>query len=93
MLPFTLEQMIGASAEHLSAVVQWYCWGFTTGLLVKDILLCVPILSKFLSFDIMPVVLLVLGSLSLSAVLEMDCLCNKWLNTHDKTGNSLKHIF
>ena len=27
MLPFTLDQMIGASAEHLSAVVQWYCWG------------------------------------------------------------------
>ena len=24
MLPFTLDQMIGASAEELSAVVQWY---------------------------------------------------------------------
>ena len=28
MLPFTLDQMIGASAEELSAVVQWYYWGF-----------------------------------------------------------------
>ena len=27
MLPFTLDQMIGASAEELSAVVQWYYWG------------------------------------------------------------------
>ena len=27
MLPFSLDQMIGASAEQLSAAVQWYCWG------------------------------------------------------------------
>ena len=27
MLPFTLDQMIGASAEELSAVVQWYTGG------------------------------------------------------------------
>ena len=26
MLPFTLDQMIGASADELSAVVQWYYW-------------------------------------------------------------------
>ena len=44
-LPFTLDQMIGASAEHFSAVVQWYCWGFTISLFLKDILLCVPIPS------------------------------------------------
>ena len=93
MLPFTLDQMIGASAEHLSAVVQWYCWGFTIGLFLKDILVCVPISSQFLSFDILPVVLLVLGSLSLSAVLVMDCLCHKWLDTRDKTGNPIKLIF
>ena len=30
MLPFTLDQMIGASAEELSAVVQWYWWGWIT---------------------------------------------------------------
>ena len=93
MLLFTLDQMIGASAEHLSAVTQCYCWGFTIGLLLKDILLCVPIPSRLLSFDILPVVLLVLGSLSLSAVLVMDCLCHKHLDTRDKTGNPIKLIF
>ena len=34
MLPFTLDQMIGASAEELSAVVQWYYWGFIIGKLM-----------------------------------------------------------
>ena len=38
-------------------------------------------------------VLLVLGTLSLSAVLIMDCLCHKWLDTRDKTGNPIKLIF
>ena len=31
MLPFALDEMIGASAEVLSAAVQWYCWGFDIG--------------------------------------------------------------
>ena len=34
-----------------------------------------------------------LGSLSLSAVLIMDCLCHKWLDINDKTGNPIKLIF
>ena len=38
-------------------------------------------------------VFLVLGSLSLSAAQIMDCLCHKWLDTHDKTGNPIKLIF
>ena len=43
MLPFALDQMIGASAEEISATVQWYCWGFDIALLLKDVLQCVPI--------------------------------------------------
>ena len=42
-LPFALDQMIGASAEELSAAVQWFCWGFDIALLLVHILQCVPI--------------------------------------------------
>ena len=94
MLPFTLDQMVGAPAEELSAVVQWYYWGYNIGLLVQDSLQSVSaIVSQQLRFNILPTSLLVLGSLSLSAVLVMDCLCHKWLDTHDKTVNPLKLIF
>ena len=42
MLPFTLDQMIAALAEELSAVVQWYYWwGYNVGL--QHNLHCVPI--------------------------------------------------
>ena len=93
MLPFILDQMIGASAEELSAVVQWYWWGYNFGILIKDILVCVPILRQLQFLDIVPMVLLVLGSLSLSVALIMDCLCHKWLDTCDKTGNPIYQAY
>ena len=64
MLPFTLDQMIGAPAEELSAVVQWYYWGFTIGIMIRYIHRCISIPRQLhVQFlDIVPVVLLVLGS-------------------------------
>ena len=47
MLPFTLDQMIGASAEELSAAVQWYWWGFNVLLLNVDTLSCILIHLRF----------------------------------------------
>ena len=89
MLPFTLNQMIVASAEELSAVVQWYYWGFMIGELIRHIHHCISIPQRLQFLDIILVVLLVLGSLCLSAVLIMDCLYHKWLDTNDKTGNPM----
>ena len=93
MLPFALDQMIGASAEELSAAVQWYCWGFHIALLIKHILECVPIPNQLQYLDILPVIFLTLSTLCLSAVLIMDCLYHKWLDTNNKTGNPIKLIF
>ena len=93
MLPFTLDQMIGASAEELSAAVQWYDWGYSMVLMTRNVLFCIPIPNKLQFLDILPVVFLTLGSLSLSAALIMDCLYHKWLDTHNKTGNPIKLIF
>ena len=90
----TLDQMIGASAKELSAAVQWYCWGFTDRPpLSTDVLQCVPIPNQLQYLDILPVIFLTLGTLCLSAVLIMDCLYHKWLDTNNKTGNPIKLIF
>ena len=93
MLPFALDQMIGASAEELSAAVQWYCWGFNIALLMKEVLECIPIPNQLQYLDILPVIFLTFGTLCLSAVLIMDCLYHNWLDTNNKTGNPLKLIF
>ena len=43
MLPFTLDQMIGASAEDLSAAIQWYLWGYFGGMLALKMCRCIPL--------------------------------------------------
>ena len=93
ILPFTLDQMIGASAEDLSAVVQWYCWGLNIAQLINHLLLCMQFIKQLQLSVIYPIILLALASVSLCAVLLMDCLFHKWLDTRDKTGNPIKLIF
>ena len=90
ILPFSLDQMIGASAEELSAVVQWYCWSMNTAMLASKLLKCVPFPSQPPFQDILPLVLL---TFCFSAVLVMDCVCHKRLDIHDETGNPIKLIF
>ena len=85
--------MIGASAEQLSAAVQWYYWGLGIGDLLKEILKYVPIPNQLQHMEILPVFYLTLATLCFSAVLIMDCLYHKWLDTNNKTGNPIKLIF
>ena len=93
MLPFALDQMIGASAEELSAAVQWYCWGITIGNLFEDILQCVPIPNQLQPWEILQIISLTIGTLCWSAALIMDCLYHKWLDTNNTTGNPIKLIY
>ena len=93
MLPFALDQMIRASAEQLSAAVHWFFWGFNNGVLLKDVLECVPIPDQLQYLDILLMIFLTLATLCLSTVLIMDCLYHKWLDTNNKTGNPIKLIF
>ena len=90
-LPFTLDQMIGASAEELSAAVQWYFWGFYIPTVVWNLLRCTPFPVHIPSIP--AVVLISLATLSLTAVLIMDCLCHKWLDTCDRTANPIKLMY
>ena len=93
MLPFALDQMIGASAEQLGAAVHWYIWVFNTGVLLEIVLEYIQIPDQLQYLDILPVIFLTLATLCLSAVLIMDCLYHKWLDTNNKTGNPIKLIF
>ena len=93
ILPFALDQMIGASAEDLSAIVQWYCWGLTFAQLTSNFLQFIPFPLQLQRLDFFALLLLMFSSVGLSASLIMDCLCHKWIDTHKKTGNPIKLIF
>ena len=80
---------------QMPIAVQWYFYqgGYYIALLMKEMLQCVPIPNQLQYLDILPNIFLTLGTLCLSAVLIMDCLYRKWLDTNNKTGNPIKLIF
>ena len=96
MLPFTLDQMIGASADELSAVVQWYYWIWSSTYLIFGSFPCVlqlfPKQLKFLN-NFPVIILITFGTLCLSTALVLDCLFHKWLKIYRTTSRPLKLIF
>ena len=89
-LPFIIDQMIGASADDISAVVQWYCWAVAVGVLIQNLPVCLilPLFQQhILEFY------LALTFISLSVALLSDCLCHRWLDVHFRSSNPFKIIF
>ena len=65
LLPFTLDQMIGATGEELSAAAHWFYWTFFVGLLVLCCLLCVR--GEIFDDTLQSLVFLTLGTMCLLA--------------------------
>ena len=86
ILPFILDQMIGASADDISAIVQWYYWAYSLGISFKYFSL-IQLQKNLLE------ICLILIFLCLSSVLITDCLCHKWLDIHYKSSSPFKTIF
>ena len=93
LLPFTLDQMMGETAEELSAAVQWYWWGFSAGILTQKSLECITIFSTTPLQVIIAVLGLALSTFSISTIILSDCLCHHWLDTHHKTNKPIRLIF
>ena len=87
MLPFTIDQMIGDSADDISAVVQWFYWSISIGRPSQYFLIFIPIDQLSLL-----VVCLIIVFLCLSSVLITDCLCHKLLDIHYKSSSPFKTI-
>ena len=86
ILPFIIDQMIGASADDISAIVQWYYWSTSLGIFSQYFIL---LLKEYLIKVISPAVV----TFCLSSVLITDCLCHKWLDIHYTSSSPFKTIF
>ena len=91
MLPFIIDQMIGASADDISAIVQWYYWSISLGE-TTIYLICIVLPIEQLKKNLL-VICLTIVFLCLSSVLITDCLCHKWLDIHYKSSSPFKTIF
>ena len=92
ILPFIIDQMIGASADDIGAAVQWCYWTLSVGTLTHLLFLCLPA-NQHINQQTSTEIVLALSFLSLSVVLITDCVFHKWLDVHFKRNNPFKTIF
>ena len=89
MLPFLTDQVVGATSDELSAVVQWYVWSIDFGFSWSDAIIL---------FGIVPNVQLIgtnvalIFAVPLAVIIISDCLCQQWLDRTHKVTNPIKLI-
>ena len=85
MLPFMTDQLIGATADELSAVVYWFYWVGSLSFALAGSVLC--------SGYTFPLdVIAVLCAACLAMIIVSDCLCQQWLDRTHKITNPIKLI-
>ena len=87
MLPFLSDQIIGASSDELSAVVQWYYWAKHVGFCLCDIILYLIIYRYGIKFGAV-----LIFFVPLAVIIISDCLCQQWLDRTHKVTNPIKLI-
>ena len=94
MPPFTIDQMIGASSEAISAAVQWIWWGWSVVGVTQDLILCLPIVISIPQLTgIQAAMFLAICTFCLSLILITDCLYHHKLEVHFKPCSPLKTAF
>ena len=94
MLPFTIDQMIGASGDTIGAAVQWIWWGWSVGGVTHELLLCLPMVISIPQLTgIQAATMLATVAFCLSLILITDCLYHHKLEVHFKPCSPLKTAF
>ena len=86
MLPFLTDQLIGATSDELSAVVQWYVWSDSLGKGLSQII------TILLFNKIIPSEVVLIFAIPLAVIIISDCLCQQWLDRTHKVTNPIKLI-
>ena len=91
MLPFTIDQMIGASGEDICAAVQWIVWGLSVAGVTHELFLCMPVVISIPQLTgIQAATMLATVTFCLSLILITDCLYHHKLEVHFKPCSPLK---
>ena len=94
MLPFTIDQMIGASGDNIGAAVQWVWWGWSVAAVVHELILCMPVVISIPQLTgIQAALFLAIATFCLSLILITDCLYHHKLEVHFKPCSPLKTGF
>ena len=86
ILPFNIDQMMGASGDELSAVIQWHMFG-------NSIMFSVPIPSvKSLSNLHYLLPSLIISCITIILIIVSHCVFKNWLDTTPQITNPIKLI-
>ena len=92
MLPFMTDQLVGATANELSAVVYWYFWFMNLSWGFVDCITCTNSFFKATGSLTLNVIVVVPCAALLVAIIISDCLCQQWLDRSYKITNPIKLI-
>ena len=87
MLPFMSDQLVGANAAKLGAVVYWYYWIANLSLFCINIFGCLTSPIQYVKG-----VAALAGAALLAMIIISDCLCQQWLDRTHKVTNPIKLI-
>ena len=89
MLPFITDQLVGATSDELSMVVQWYVWGYALGLSLSEAIAFLVIAPNY---EVVNVGLAGIVAVPLAVIIISDSLCQHWLDKTHKVTNPIKLI-
>ena len=84
ILPFNIDQMMGASGDQLSAVVHWHMFG-------NFILSSIPLHTAPKLYFLLPC--LIISSIAIILIIISHCVFKHWLDTTPQITNPIKLIF
>ena len=90
MLPFMTDQLVGANAAKLGAVVYWYYWIANLILFCLNTFGCVT--SGNTPVEYVQAIATIACAALLAVIIISDCLCQQWLDRTHKVTNPIKLI-
>ena len=90
VLPFLTDQLIGATSDELSAVVQWYVWAEFLGMGLAYTVCFFGIPPRPPDSQLIPMA--IIYAIPLAVIIISDCLCQQWLDRTHKVTNPIKLI-
>ena len=89
VVPFNIDQLLGESGDHLSAVIYWHGFAYPIGAVLSGILACIYVFPSYLALLLTHV--LIAGG-AIVTVSVTNSLCSAWLDTTPNISNPIKLI-
>ena len=92
IIPFNIDQLMGASGDELSATIYWHSFTMQIPPVVFGVLLYLSV-SNYIFVSTLLMVFLSIGGVSLVLALSILFIFNPWLDTTPQFFNPIKDIF